>query len=80
MTRPHTAAERCAECALNRSKKRRFNTAEEGEFLDFEVTEGHAAAGDDLVTCCTVALLPNPRACRQWFRRMRKERPWETRQ
>jgi hypothetical protein len=36
MTRPHTASERCAECALNRNKKRRFNAAEEGEFMDFE--------------------------------------------
>lgn len=44
------------------------------------VTEGHGSAGDEQVTCCTVSLQPTERACRQWFRRMRKERPWETRQ
>jgi hypothetical protein len=44
------------------------------------VSEGHPRLGDEEVTVCTVALLPTPRACRQWFRRMRKERPWETRQ
>lgn len=34
--RPPTSSERCEECALNRKKARRFNTAEDGEFLDFE--------------------------------------------
>jgi hypothetical protein len=43
------------------------------------VTEGHASAGDTTVTCCTVSLQPTERACRQWFKRMRKERPWEAR-
>jgi hypothetical protein len=43
------------------------------------ISEGHPRMGDDHVTVCTVELLPSPRACRQWFRRMRKERPWEAR-
>lgn len=36
MHRRPTAADRCGDCAFNRSKQRRFNTATEGEFLDFE--------------------------------------------
>ena len=42
-------------------------------------TNGHPQAGDTEVMVLTVALLPTPRACREWFKRMRKERPWEIR-
>lgn len=44
------------------------------------ITDGHPRMGDGHVEVLTVELLPSPRACRQWFKRMRKERPWETRQ
>ena len=37
MKRRPTAADRCEDCALNRSKARRCNTAEQGEFLDFDL-------------------------------------------
>lgn len=43
------------------------------------ITAGHPRMGDDKCEVLTVQLLPSPRACRQWFKRMRKERPWETR-
>jgi hypothetical protein len=44
------------------------------------ITEGHPRMGDELATVLTLELLPTARACRQWFKRMRRERPWETRQ
>lgn len=43
------------------------------------ITDGHPHGGEE-VTVLTLELLPTTRACRQWFKRMRKERPWETRQ
>lgn len=35
---------------------------------------------NDEITVLTVELLPTKRDCRRWFKKMREERPWETRQ
>lgn len=44
------------------------------------ITEGHFRRGDEETVVLDVEKLPSPRACRKWFKRMRKERPWETRE
>lgn len=36
MRRRQTSADRCSECALARKKGNRCNTAQEGDFLDFD--------------------------------------------
>lgn len=44
------------------------------------ITLGNYQAGDDPITVLSVEVVKNMKTAKQWFRRMKIERPWETRQ
>lgn len=44
------------------------------------ISDGHVQRGDEKCTVLTVEVVPNMKAAKAWFRRMKVERPWETRQ
>ncbi len=44
------------------------------------ISDGHIRHGDAQCTVLTVKVVPNMKAAKAWFRRMKVERPWETRQ
>lgn len=44
------------------------------------VTQGNYQAGDDPVIVLTLKIVENMKEAKAWFRRMKMERPWETRQ
>lgn len=69
--RNKTAADRCNDCAFNRNKKKRFNTAEEGEFLDFE----EAVMTETPFWCHGDGHMAN-QVCRGWLAIM--ERRWKS--
>lgn len=43
------------------------------------ISDGHLQTGDTECTILGVEVVPNRKAARLWFRRMRTERPWEPR-
>jgi hypothetical protein len=43
------------------------------------ISQGQPQLGDQEVTILTFEVLPNRKAAKQWFRRMKVERPWEIR-
>jgi len=43
------------------------------------MTQGHIQYGDASLVL-TFEVVPNMKAAKKWFRRMKIERPWETRQ
>ena len=42
------------------------------------ISDGHVQLGEDC-TVLTVEVVPNMKAARAWFKRMKVERPWEGR-
>lgn len=43
------------------------------------ISDGHVQVGDEECTVLTVEVVPNMKAARAWFKRMKVERPWEER-
>lgn len=52
---------------------------ERGEFVAV-LSFGQPQLGDENPVIVDVNAFKTKRECRAWFRRMKKERPWETRQ
>lgn len=44
------------------------------------ISDGHIQRGDEKCLVLSVKVVPNVKAAQAWFRRMKEERPWETRQ
>lgn len=44
------------------------------------ISQGQPQFGDANVTVLSVQVVPNMKAAKAWFKRMRAERPWEARQ
>lgn len=44
------------------------------------VSEGHPRAGDGKCVLLTLEVVPSMKAAKRWFKQMKVERPWETRQ
>jgi len=44
------------------------------------MTQGHPQFGDANCTVLTLEVVPNMKAAKLWFERMKIEKPWETRQ
>jgi len=50
-----------------------------GKGLLAVITLGHPQRGDENVVVCSVEVVKNHKAAKQWYRRMLVERPWEER-
>lgn len=44
------------------------------------ITQGHIQYGDANCTVLTLGVVPNMKAAKKWYKRMKSEKPWETRQ
>jgi hypothetical protein len=51
-----------------------------GKGLLAVMTQGHIQYGDAECIVLTLEVVPNMKAAKKWFKQMKIERPWETRQ